>query len=111
VSVSGDHQSRRGQLELDVQHNRAFVARVGGALFAAGATLAATSLALPHQSRLNETGIALIAVGAYLAALCLVAFAHQFSVTGIQVANACGILLVTGCIYFSGEATSSYVVL
>lgn len=98
-------------MELDVRHNRAFVARVGGALFTAGATLAATSLALPHQSRLNETGIALIAVGAYLAAFCLVAFAQHFSVTGIQVANACGILLVTGCIYFSGEATSSYVVL
>jgi PAS domain S-box-containing protein len=98
-------------LELDVRHNRAFVARVGGALFAAGATLAATSLALPHQSRLNETGIALIDVGAYLAAFCLFAFAQHFSVSGIQVANACGILLVTGCIYFSGEATSSYVVL
>jgi PAS domain S-box-containing protein len=111
VSVSRDHQSRQGRLELDVRHNRAFVARVGGALFAAGATLAATSLALPHQSRLNETGIALIAVGAYLAAFCLFAFAQHFSVSGIQVANACGILLVTGCIYFSGEATSSYVVL
>ena len=105
-----DHTGR-GRLELDVQHNRAFVARVGGALFAAGATLAATSLALPHKPQLDETGIALIAVGAYLVALVLFAFASRFSVTGIQIANTLGILLVTGCIYFSGEATSSYVVL
>jgi PAS domain S-box-containing protein len=111
VSVPADHQSDRGRLALDLQHNHAFVARVGGVLFAAGATLAVTSLALPHAARLNETGIALVAAGAYLAAFCLFAFARHFSVTGIQIANACGILLVTGCIYFSGEATSSYVVL
>ncbi len=80
-------------------------------MFAAGATLAATSLALPHQARLNETGIALVAVGAYLVGLCLFAFAQRFSVTGIQIANGLGILLVTGLIYFSGEPTSSYAVL
>lgn len=80
-------------------------------MFAAGATLAATSLALPHQDRLNETGIAFVAVGAYLTAVVLVALAPRFSVTGIQIANGAGILLVTGCIWFSGEATSSYVVL
>jgi PAS domain S-box-containing protein len=111
VSDPRDHQTGRGRLELDVRHNRAFVARIGGAMFAAGATLAATSLALPHEPHLNETGIALIAVGAYLCALVLFAFASHFSVTGIQIANGLGILLVTGCIYFSGEATSSYVVL
>ncbi len=80
-------------------------------MFAAGATLAATSVALPHPARLDETGIALTAVGAFIAAFCLFAFARHFSVTGIQIANGCGILLVTSCIYFSGEATSSYVVL
>ena len=80
-------------------------------MFAAGATLAATSLALPHEDRLNETGIAFVAVGAYLTAVVLVALAPRFSVTGIQIANSAGILLVTGCIWFSGEATSSYVVL
>ena len=80
-------------------------------MFAAGATLAATSLALPHQDQLNETGIALVAVGAYLTATVLVALAQRFSVTGIQIANGAGILLVTGCIWFSGDATSSYVVL
>ncbi len=80
-------------------------------MFAAGATLAATSLALPHKAQLDETGIAMISVGAYVTAIILIAFAPRFSVTGIQIANGAGILLVTGCIYFSGEATSSYVVL
>jgi PAS domain S-box-containing protein len=111
VSVPRDTQSTDGRLRLDAQQNRAFAARAGGAMFAAGATLAATSLALPHEARLNETGIALVAMGAYLMALCLFAFASRLSVTGIQIANGLGILLVTGCIYFSGEATSSYVVL
>jgi len=86
-------------------------ARVGGALFAAGATLAATSLALPHRPELDQTGIALIAIGAYVTAAILFAFANRFTLSGLQMANVCGILLVTGCIYFSGEATSSYVVL
>jgi len=96
---------------VDVRQNHAFGARVGGALFAAGATLAATSLALPHKPHLDETGIGLIAIGAYITAGLLFAFAKRFSLTGLQFANVCGILLVTGCIYFSGEATSSYVVL
>jgi PAS domain S-box-containing protein len=111
VSVPPHHQSARSRLGLDAQHYRGFVSRVGGGMFAAGATLAAISLALPHQARLNETAIALIAVSAYLIALCLFAFAQRFSVTGIQIANCLGILLVTGLIYFSGESTSSYAVL
>jgi PAS domain S-box-containing protein len=111
VSDPRDHQTGRARLELDVRHNPAFVARVGGAMFAAGATLAATSLAMPHKAHLDETGIALISVGAYVVAFALIAFASYYSVTGIQIANGLGILLVTGLIYFSGEATSSYVVL
>jgi PAS domain S-box-containing protein len=110
VSVQPHHHSGRGQ-RLDARQDRGFVARVGGAMFVAGATLAAISLALPHQDRLNETGIALVAVGAYLVGLSLFAFATRFSVTGIQIANGLGILLVTGLIYFSGEKTSSYAVL
>jgi|RhiMetdeSRZDD1v2_1073273.scaffolds.fasta_scaffold17312_3 PAS domain S-box-containing protein len=104
-------EPRPNRDQLDVRQNHAFGARAGGALFAAGATLAATSLALPHKPHLDETGIGLIAVGAYITAIFLFAFAGRFSVSGLQIANVCGILLVTGCIYFSGEATSSYVVL
>jgi PAS domain S-box-containing protein len=111
VSSSSDHESGRAGPRLNPQHDLAFVARIGAAMFAAGATLAATSLALPHQDRLNETGIGMVAVGAYVTALLLLALAPRFSVTGIQIANGAGILLVTGCIWFSGEATSSYVVL
>jgi PAS domain S-box-containing protein len=109
--VSARDTDRRSGLGLDAEHNRAFAARAGGALFACGATLAATSLVLPHELRLDETGLAVTALAAYAMALCLFAFAERFSVTGIQIANGCGILLVTSCIYFSGEATSSYVVL
>jgi PAS domain S-box-containing protein len=109
--VSARDTDRRSGLGLDAEHNRAFAARVGGALFACGATLAAASIALPHEPGLDATGIGVTALAAYVAALCLFAFAEHFSVTGIQIANGCGILLVTSCIYFSGEATSSYVVL
>src|SRR4051812_37617247 len=64
--------------KLNPQHDLAFVARIGGAMFVAGATLAAASLALPHQDRLNETGIALVALGAYLTAMVLFALAPRF---------------------------------
>jgi PAS domain S-box-containing protein len=111
VSVSRHDQSARSRLGLDAQHNRGFVSRVGGSMFAAGATLAAISLALPHQARLDGTGIAVIAATAYVVAFCLFAFAQRFTVTGIQIVNGLGILFVTGLIYFSGETTSSYAVL
>jgi PAS domain S-box-containing protein len=104
-------RSGRNGVGFDADHNRAFVARVGGALFALGATLAATSVALPHEAHLDETGIAVTAAAAYVTALVLFAFADRFTATGIQFANIGGIVLVTSCIYFSGEATSSYVVL
>jgi PAS domain S-box-containing protein len=100
-----------GTLGLDAEHNSRFVARAGAALLAAGATLAATSVALPHSAALNEVGITLTALAAYLTGLCLFALAGRFTVTGIQVANGIAILLVTSLIYFSGEATSSYAVL
>jgi len=101
----------RGTLGLDAEHNSRLVARAGAALLAAGATLAATSVALPHPAGLNEVGITLTALAAYLTGLCMFAFAGRFTVTGIQIANGIGILLVTSCIYFSGEGTSSYAVL
>jgi PAS domain S-box-containing protein len=100
-----------GRLGLDAGHDHAFVARVGGAMFAAGATLALTSIVLPHQGEVDDAGIAAIAFCAYLTSLCLFALAERFSVTAIQVANSAGILLVTGLIYFSGEKISSYAVL
>jgi PAS domain S-box-containing protein len=111
MSASHRHQGDPERLSLDADHDRGFSARAGGAMFAAGATLLATSLLLPHPMRLDETGVAVTAGAAYLAAGCLFAFAGRFTVTGIQIANAFGIALVTLCIYFSGEATSSYVVL
>jgi PAS domain S-box-containing protein len=111
MSVSRVHPGGRGRLGLDVEHDRAFVARMGGAMFAAGATLAAATLVLPHHGKLDETGIAAVSLGAYFAAFCLLAFSDRFSVSGIQAANTWGILSVTGLIYFSGESTSSYAVL
>jgi PAS domain S-box-containing protein len=100
----------RDRLGLETR-NLGFVARVGAALFAAGASLAAAPLILPHASGLDRTGIAAIALAAYVVALILLVFAERFSVTGIQVANALAIGLVTGLIYFSGDQTSSYALL
>jgi PAS domain S-box-containing protein len=96
---------------VNLSHDRVFVSRVGGAMFFAGGGLAAISLLLPHQSGLDESGLAITAAAAWVMGGILFAFAGRFSVTGIQVANACGIALVTSCIYFSGEAKSAYVVL
>jgi PAS domain S-box-containing protein len=100
----------RDRLGLETR-NLGFVARVGAALFAAGASLAATTLVLPHASTMDRTGIGGIALAAYAVALVLLVFADRFSVSGIQLANALAIALVTGLIYFSGDPISSYALL
>jgi PAS domain S-box-containing protein len=111
VIVSVSRPKARATLGLDAEHNSWFVARAGAGLFAAGATLAELSVTLPHGAGVNEAGVTLCAFVAYLAALCLFVFAGRFTVTGIQIANGIAILLVTGLIHFSGEPTSSYVLL
>jgi diguanylate cyclase (GGDEF)-like protein/putative nucleotidyltransferase with HDIG domain len=85
------------------------VAKVLATLFAAGATLAALTVILPHSARANEVGLLAIVANAYLVALTLYTQATRLPARSLQVTLAWGSTLITGVAYFSGESPSPLV--
>lgn len=85
------------------------VAKVLAVLFAAGASLAALTVALPHAAQMNELGMLLIVANAYLVAAALHTQAARVSAWTLQVTLAWGSALITGVAYFSGETPSPLV--
>jgi diguanylate cyclase (GGDEF)-like protein len=85
------------------------MARVLGGLFAAGATLALLTAALPHSRRASELGLLIIVATAYLAAGALLWRAGDVPARALPLALAWGSTLITGVAYFSGENPSPLV--
>jgi diguanylate cyclase (GGDEF)-like protein/putative nucleotidyltransferase with HDIG domain len=85
------------------------VAKVLATLFAAGASLAALTVALPHPAAMNELGLLLIVINAYLVAGALYTQAARLPPWTLQATLAWGSLLITGVAYFSGESPSPLV--
>lgn len=85
------------------------VAKVLAALFAAGASLAALTVILPHPARANELGLLMIVGGAYLTALALYTQAAKLPAWTLPPMLAWGSTLITGVAYFSGESPSPLV--
>jgi diguanylate cyclase (GGDEF)-like protein/putative nucleotidyltransferase with HDIG domain len=85
------------------------VAKVLGALFAAGASLAALTVILPHPAGANELGLLAIVAGAYLTALALYTQAARLPAWTLPPTLAWGSTLITGVAYFSGESPSPLV--
>jgi diguanylate cyclase (GGDEF)-like protein/putative nucleotidyltransferase with HDIG domain len=85
------------------------VAKVLAALFAAGASLAALTVILPHPAGANELGLLAIVAGAYLTALTLYTQAARLPAWTLPPTLAWGSTLITGVAYFSGEAPSPLV--
>jgi diguanylate cyclase (GGDEF)-like protein/putative nucleotidyltransferase with HDIG domain len=85
------------------------VAKVLAALFAAGATLAALTVALPHPDHTNELGMLLIIADAYLVAATLYSQAAKLPAWTLQTTLAWGSTLITGVAYFSGQTPSPLV--
>lgn len=85
------------------------VAKVLAMLFAAGATLAALTVILPHPAQANEVGLLAIVVNAYLVALVLYTQAARLPAWSMPVILAWGSTLITGVAYFSGETPSPLV--
>jgi diguanylate cyclase (GGDEF)-like protein/putative nucleotidyltransferase with HDIG domain len=85
------------------------VASVLAALFAAGATLAMLTVALPHPARTNELGLLAIVATAYLVAGTLYTRAAKLHAWMLQPTLAWGSTLITGVAYFSGESPSPLV--
>jgi diguanylate cyclase (GGDEF)-like protein/putative nucleotidyltransferase with HDIG domain len=84
-------------------------ARVLAGLFAAGATLALLTVALPHSARASELGLLSIVGTAYLVAGLLLWRARRLPARVLPLGLAWGSTLVTGVAYFSGESPSPLV--
>jgi diguanylate cyclase (GGDEF)-like protein/putative nucleotidyltransferase with HDIG domain len=86
-----------------------FIAEVLAGLFAAGATLAALTVALPHSSDQNDLGLLAIVAGAYVVAGVLHWRAQKLPAWTLPLALAWGSSLITGVAYFSGASPSPLV--
>jgi diguanylate cyclase (GGDEF)-like protein/putative nucleotidyltransferase with HDIG domain len=75
-------------------------------LFAAGATLALLTLALPHSRRASALGLLTIVGCAYAVAVMLFAQARRMPVRLLPFALALGSTLITAVAYFSGQSPS-----
>jgi diguanylate cyclase (GGDEF)-like protein/putative nucleotidyltransferase with HDIG domain len=85
------------------------VAKVLAVLFAAGASLAALTVALPHPRATNELGLLVIVANAYLVAGALYSQAAKLPAVALNPTLAWGSTLITGVAYFSGESPSPLV--
>ncbi len=85
------------------------MAEVLAGLFAAGATLAALTVALPHPSNQNDVGLLAIVAGAYAVAGVLHWRARKLPPWTLPLALAWGSSLITGVAYFSGASPSPLV--
>jgi diguanylate cyclase (GGDEF)-like protein/putative nucleotidyltransferase with HDIG domain len=75
-------------------------------LFAAGATLALLTIALPHSARASELGLLLIVGNAYLVAGMLFWRASTLPSRTLRLALLWGSTLITGVAYVSGQSPS-----
>ncbi|HEY8304234.1 MAG TPA: diguanylate cyclase [Solirubrobacteraceae bacterium] len=85
------------------------LAKVLAVLFAAGATLATLTVALPHPASTNEIGQLAIIANAYLVAAVLHTQAARLPAWTMRLTLAWGSTLITGVAYFSGESPSPLV--
>jgi diguanylate cyclase (GGDEF)-like protein/putative nucleotidyltransferase with HDIG domain len=85
------------------------VAKVLATLFAAGASLSALTIVLPHPASMDELGLFLIVLNAYFVAALLYTQAAKLPAWTLQLTLAWGSVLVTGVAYFSGESPSPLV--
>ncbi len=94
---------------LGASFQASLVAKVLAVLFAAGASLSALTVVLPHAAHMNELGMLLIVVDAYLVAAVLHTQAARLPAWTMQATLAWGSTLITGVAYFSGESPSPLV--
>jgi diguanylate cyclase (GGDEF)-like protein/putative nucleotidyltransferase with HDIG domain len=104
-----DHEPG-GALDASVGIETSFTAdlraKALAGLFAAGATLALLTVALPHSRRASELGLLMIVGCAYAAATALFTQAERLPVRLLPFALALGSTLITAVAYFSGQSPS-----
>jgi diguanylate cyclase (GGDEF)-like protein len=97
------------QTGLGTNFGTSLMARILAGLFAAGATLALLTLALPHSQRASEVGLLTMVATAYLVVGLLLWRAGRMPKRLLPFALALGSTLVTGVAYFSAENPSPLV--
>jgi diguanylate cyclase (GGDEF)-like protein len=102
-----------GDLHLAGTGNGSFesrlMSRILAGLFAAGATLAALTVVLPHPASANELGLLVIVAIAYVVATLLYVRSSHVNASVLPIALALGSALITGVAHLSGEAPSPLV--
>jgi diguanylate cyclase (GGDEF)-like protein/PAS domain S-box-containing protein len=83
--------------------------RAGGALYAAGASLAMLWLALPHPAGGNDLGIVAVIALAYTGAAVLWHRGERWPLWRFEAAVAAGIVLITAAVHFSGRTSTPFV--
>jgi diguanylate cyclase (GGDEF)-like protein/putative nucleotidyltransferase with HDIG domain len=94
---------------IGTSFNTSLTAKVLAGLYAAGATLAALTVALPHPADANTHGLLAIIANAYVIAALLYWWADTLPTGALTVALGWGSTLITGVAYFSGESPSPLV--
>ena len=98
-----------GEFVAGASFKTSLVAQVLAGLYAAGATLAALTVLLPHPPNQSNIGLLAIVANAYLLAGLLQLRAHKLPAWTLSLALAWGSTLITGVAYFSGESPSPLV--
>jgi diguanylate cyclase (GGDEF)-like protein/putative nucleotidyltransferase with HDIG domain len=104
--VSGEALGGSG---IGTSFDTSLTAKVLAGLYAAGATLAALTVVLPHPAGANEMGLLAIVANAYVIAGLLYWRAEKLPDRVLPVALCWGSTLITGVAYFSGESPSPLV--
>jgi diguanylate cyclase (GGDEF)-like protein/putative nucleotidyltransferase with HDIG domain len=108
--LSGDDGSSglEGAL-MGTSFQTSLVAKVLAGLYAAGGTLVALTVILPHPPGENQLGLLAIVVDAYLTAALLINRAERLPAWALRAGLAWGTTLITGVAYFSGQSPSPLV--
>lgn len=98
-----------GGLVVSASFQTSLVAKVLAGLYAAGATLAALTVVLPHPSGESEFGLLAIVANAYVIAGVLQWRAHKLPAWTLRAGLGWGTTLITGVAYFSSQSPSPLV--
>jgi diguanylate cyclase (GGDEF)-like protein/putative nucleotidyltransferase with HDIG domain len=109
--VSGEDRREEalGDFGAGASFQTSLVAKVLAGLFAAGATLAALTVILPHPADQNDPGLLAIVANAYVVAGILYWQAQKLPLWSLPLSLAWGSTLITGVAYFSGASPSPLV--
>ncbi len=109
VSGAGFPTPIRSDALLTGEFERGLMARALAALYAAGASLALLTIALPHSRRASDLGLLVIVGNAYVIAAVLCWRARTLPARVLPLALLWGSTLIAGVAYFSGQSPSPLV--